>query len=250
MASNTLRTPYMDRQTTETRECAVCLNERVDPCRTSCGHFFCEECLRSSLKLRPPWNRGRCPLCRAAVSLYDTVKSDLTTPLEKPAVDTIFGSAFLQNGRPGVAAYHFDGPDDCYISYENAPSSWKLADGEKPPERKAFDNPTWDPATRTFTATVDWSEHGPTCINQSFAARSCLTVGDGPRREKPPRFFARLGGVCLLERVFPVSSLALWSTPPTGFVRFATQSTDLGEGARCGSNRGARAGRPAPRMLQ
>ena len=46
------------------------------------------------------------------------------------------------------------------------------------------------------------------------------------------------------------AGLALWSTPPTGFVRFATQSTDLGEGARCGSNRGARAGRPAPRMLQ
>ena len=40
--------------------------------------------------------------------------------------------------------------------------------------------------------------------------------------------------------------LALRSTPPTGFVRFTTHSTDLGEGARCGSNRGARAGRPAP----
>ena len=99
MASNILRTPYMERQTTETRECAVCLNERVDPCRTSCGHFFCEECLRAALK---PWNRGRCPLCRSKVSLYDTVKADLTTPLETPAVDTIFGSAFLQNGRPGV----------------------------------------------------------------------------------------------------------------------------------------------------
>ena len=154
MASNILRTPYTDRQTSETRECAVCLNERLDPCRTSCGHFFCEECLRAALK---PWKRGRCPLCRARVSLYDTVKADLTTPLEKPAVDTIFGSAFLQNGRPGVAAYHFDSIEDCYISYENAPSSWKLANGEKPPARKPFDNPVWDPATRTFTATVDWS---------------------------------------------------------------------------------------------
>ena len=86
MASNILRTSYMDRQTSETRECSVCLNERVDPCRTSCGHFFCEECLRAALK---PWNRGRCPLCRSKVSLYDTVKADLTTPLETPAVDTI-----------------------------------------------------------------------------------------------------------------------------------------------------------------
>ena len=156
MASNILRTPYMDRQTSETRECAVCLNERVDPCRTSCGHFFCEECLRAALK---PWNRGRCPLCRSKVSLYDTVKADLTTPLETPAVDTIFGSAFLQNGRPGVAAYHFDSIEDCYISYENAPSSWKLANGEKPPARKPFDVPVWEPATRTFTATVEWGEN-------------------------------------------------------------------------------------------
>ena len=156
MASNILRTPYMDRQTSETRECSVCLNERVDPCRTSCGHFFCEECLRAALK---PWNRGRCPLCISKVSLYDTVKADLTTPLETPAVDTIFGSAFLQNGRPGVAAYHFDSIEDCYISYENAPSSWKLANGEKPPARKPFDVPVWEPATRTFTATVEWGEN-------------------------------------------------------------------------------------------
>ena len=133
MASNVLRTSYMDRQTSETRECAVCLNERIDPCRTSCGHFFCEECLRAALK---PWNRGRCPLCRSKVSLYDTVKADLTTPLETPAVDTIFGSAFLQNGRPGVAAYHFQDPDDCYISYENAPSSWKLDNGEETRQRR------------------------------------------------------------------------------------------------------------------
>ena len=156
MASNILRTPYMDRQTSETRECSVCLNERVDPCRTSCGHFFCEECLRAALK---PWNRGRCPLCRSKVSLYDTVKADLTTPLETPAVDTIFGSAFLQNGRPGVAAYHFDSIEDCYISYENVPSSWKLANGEKPPARKPFDVPVWEAATRTFTATVEWGEN-------------------------------------------------------------------------------------------
>ena len=100
-------------------------------------------------------------------------EADLTTPLEKPAVDTIFGSAFLQNGRPGVAAYHFDSIEDCYISYAAAPDGWRLADGAKPPARKPFDTPVWEPATRTFTATVDWSEHGPTCINQSFAARSC-----------------------------------------------------------------------------
>ena len=41
-------------------------------------------------------------------------------------------------------------------------------------------------------------------------------------------------------------AIALRSTPPTGFVRFATHSTDLGEGARCGSNRGRARGPPRP----
>ena len=119
---------------------------------------------RAALK---PWNRGRCPLCRSKVSLYDTVKADLTTPLETPAVDTIFGSAFLQNGRPGVAAYHFDGPDDCYISYASAPDAWRLDSGEKLPARKPFEAPRWDAATRTFVGAIDWSAVLPFSIVDS-----------------------------------------------------------------------------------
>ena len=141
----------------DARECAVCLGELVRPCRTACGHSYCAECLRSTFKSRRPWNRGRCPLCRAAVSLYDTVDADGGAPLATPAVATIFGSAFLQNGRPGVAAYHFDGPDDCYISYASAPDAWRLDSGEKLPARKPFEAPRWDAATRTFVGAIDWS---------------------------------------------------------------------------------------------
>ena len=141
----------------DARECAVCLGELDRPCRTACGHSYCEACLRSTFKSRRPWNRGRCPLCRAAVSLYDTVDAAGGAPLERPAVSTIFGCAFLQNGRPGVAAYHFDAPDDCYISYAAAPDAWRLDSGEKLPVRKPFDSPRWDAATRTFTGVVDWS---------------------------------------------------------------------------------------------
>jgi hypothetical protein len=101
-------------------------------------------------------------------------EADLTTPLEKPAVDTIFGSAFLQNGRPGVAAYHFDSIEDCYISYAAAPDGWRLADGAKPPARKPFDVPVWGPGDAHVHGDGRMErEHGPTCINQSFAARSC-----------------------------------------------------------------------------
>lgn len=44
-----------------------------------------------------------------------------------------------------------------YISYSAAPPHWKLSDGTSPPARKFFKDCTWDPTTRTFTGTIDWS---------------------------------------------------------------------------------------------
>jgi hypothetical protein len=63
-------------------ECSVCLEDYVQPCRTLCGHEFCHDCLRATLKARPPWNRGKCPLCRASVSVYSTVDVASGAPLE------------------------------------------------------------------------------------------------------------------------------------------------------------------------
>ena len=57
----------------------------------------------------------------------------------------------MQHGEKGVASYHFDSPDNCYISYENAPVGWVLADGSHPPAQKPFVNPRYHEATRTFT---------------------------------------------------------------------------------------------------
>merc|ERR1712187_239529 len=70
---------------------------------------------------------------------------------------SIIGQAYMQGGRLGFASYHFDSTDDCYISYEAAPESWRMDDGSRPPARKAFDNPSWNEETRTFTGTIDWS---------------------------------------------------------------------------------------------
>ena len=74
-------------------------------------------------------------------------------------VDTIFGQTFVQGRTPGVASYHFDSPDDCYISYSAAPPSWRRADGSAPPARQPFLSPAYDAATRTFTGTIDWGDN-------------------------------------------------------------------------------------------
>ena len=163
-----------------------------------------------TFKSRRPWNRGRCPMCRAPVSLYNTKMVGSGEVLLKPPVDTIFGQVcsrihahvsahvyaraysvhtdtavyiekdsgshslyihvvafvgfgqvYMQLGSVGQASYHFDMPDDCYISYANAPAEWPaLANGEQPPAKKPFLDPKFDPATRTFTGTIDWAPSG------------------------------------------------------------------------------------------
>jgi len=73
----------------------------------------------------------------------------------------LLGCAFVQGGSLGLASYHFP-VDACvegaYISYEAAPPSWFLDNGQPPPRRKPFVNPTFDEETITFRGTIDWSE--------------------------------------------------------------------------------------------
>lgn len=58
----------------------------------------------------------------------------------------------------GVASYHFESPEDCYISYANAPETWRLDDGSFPPRQKPFELVSYDEASRTFKGTVRWRE--------------------------------------------------------------------------------------------
>lgn len=140
-------------------ECPICMCAMVDPCRTTCAHLFCSTCLRHSFPSTPPDIAGRCPLCRSTIWLSTTLTVGTGEPLRKPAGgDTIFGSVYLQAGSPGVGEYHFDSPTDCYISYASCPEAWKLDDGSPLPARKAFLNPCYDVATRTFTGSVEWGE--------------------------------------------------------------------------------------------
>uniref|UniRef100_A0ACD6AHW5 Uncharacterized protein n=1 Tax=Avena sativa TaxID=4498 RepID=A0ACD6AHW5_AVESA len=39
--------------------CPVCLNKMEQPCATSCGHVFCEKCIKASIKAQK-----KCPNCR------------------------------------------------------------------------------------------------------------------------------------------------------------------------------------------
>jgi hypothetical protein len=145
----------------EPEECPICMCELVDACRTSCGHVFCSGCLaQAAFPAETPGLHvaAKCPLCRGPISLFSTVSVGTEVPLKQPAVSTIFGSVYLQGGVPGIAAYHFDAPDDCYISYAEAPAAWRLDDGSPMPEKKQFVNPSYDATTRTFTGSIEWGE--------------------------------------------------------------------------------------------
>lgn len=75
-----------------------------------------------------------------------------------------FGSVYTQVMGPkkgaatlGLTSYHFDSESDCFISYENSPDFWKCADGSRPPAKKPFEKTSYDAATRTFRAEVEWN---------------------------------------------------------------------------------------------
>lgn len=72
-------------------------------------------------------------------------------------VPGLWGRAYWQGGTDGVASYHFNSPQDCYISYSNAPASWILSDGSRPPAKKPFEEVSYDSSTRTFRAVINWA---------------------------------------------------------------------------------------------
>eukprot|EP00052_Salpingoeca_macrocollata_P009291 m.73423 g.73423 ORF g.73423 m.73423 type:complete len:214 (-) comp17029_c0_seq5:107-748(-) len=117
--------------------CAICLEDLPEQPQqravTGCNHTFCHLCFLR-LCTQPAYVQA-CPLCRAPMSLFT-----LRNGAGEPALQhnsTPRGLVFYQNGLPGVAAYHFD-EDTPYISYANAPNTWRTRDGTKVPERKEF----------------------------------------------------------------------------------------------------------------
>eukprot|EP00418_Pyrodinium_bahamense_P080066 CAMPEP_0179063788 /NCGR_PEP_ID=MMETSP0796-20121207/27618_1 /TAXON_ID=73915 /ORGANISM="Pyrodinium bahamense, Strain pbaha01" /LENGTH=315 /DNA_ID=CAMNT_0020760725 /DNA_START=185 /DNA_END=1132 /DNA_ORIENTATION=+ len=105
-------------------------------------------------RFAPAW-QGTCPLCREAISMY-ILKDAEGSKLAKASVTTIFGLIFAQFDRLGYASYHFDSPEDCYISYERADPSWTTDDGSPLPGKKPFRDVSYDGDTRTFRGAVNW----------------------------------------------------------------------------------------------
>ncbi|KAM0831790.1 hypothetical protein ACQ4PT_065322 [Festuca glaucescens] len=46
--------------------CPVCMNELVNASSTTCGHIFCQKCIRASIHVQ-----SKCPTCRRTLSLSD-----------------------------------------------------------------------------------------------------------------------------------------------------------------------------------
>jgi len=138
-----------------TRECCVCLGPITDPCTAPCQHVFCRRCILDVLEAKPPEWSGLCPLCRVHLSVYN-LRDATGTFLATPKVHTPFGCIFVQSGCLGLASYHFDAEDDCYISYSNVPDTWRLSDGSPPPSKKTWAEARYDPKTYTFHGVIEW----------------------------------------------------------------------------------------------
>mmetsp|Transcript_27719 Transcript_27719/g.64423 ORF Transcript_27719/g.64423 Transcript_27719/m.64423 type:complete len:390 (+) Transcript_27719:77-1246(+) len=136
-------------------ECPVCLGAIQDPLFAPCKHKFCRRCIIQVLKSRPPEWAGFCPLCRVHISVYN-LQDERGELLVQPDVQQLWGCVFIQNGQIGLASYHFNSPEDCYISYEHAPSHWRLDDGSRPPARKPWAFAAFDEDNLTFHGTVEW----------------------------------------------------------------------------------------------
>lgn len=128
----------------------------------------------------PAWC-GRCPMCRGHVSLYNLRDEASGAFLARNTITSFWGTSFVQHLGIGGASYHFEGEEDCYISYANAPRNWKLADGNPPPSRKPFLRPSWEPEARTFRGEIEWEVpfEGETKwkYELTFAEDFCAIVG-------------------------------------------------------------------------
>lgn len=133
-------------------ECPICLSSKsLDAFTlTICDHKVCNTCMVGLLKVT-----RRCPICRRDISPFDTTWLVGGDPLIKPFT-TIYDSVYVQGHTEGLASYHFS-EEESYISYAAAPPIWRLDNGQPPPEKKLFENCSFNPETRTFTADVNWT---------------------------------------------------------------------------------------------
>ena len=131
--------------------CGICLEPlRESGVVTPCQHIFCHDCIYTLFSYGDV--QVPCPCCRKAVSPYSVFDLTESKPLKEAELSSPFGHTFVQLGRQGLASYHLNSPENCYISYENAPESWKMDDGSRMPRRKELTDVKFHRASRQLTA--------------------------------------------------------------------------------------------------
>ncbi|KAF3910863.1 hypothetical protein ABW20_dc0106437 [Dactylellina cionopaga] len=59
-------------------KCVICLDDPTDLSTTPCGHLFCNECIKTTLRFgKPQAKYGKCPVCRGKVMIKDIVPLEL-----------------------------------------------------------------------------------------------------------------------------------------------------------------------------
>ena len=77
-----------------------------------------------------------------------------------PVLDNPFESIYIQAGRVGLASYHFNiDLTKCYISYLDAPFNWRLVNGNYPPNKKYFEETSYDSNQRIFKGIIRWGDN-------------------------------------------------------------------------------------------
>lgn len=133
---------------------------KIERCKTHCGHSFCEECIRSSLEVCPPYNSGSCPLCRSYISLSTTTREKTNNTIEPLTVHSPFGQAYVQAVTPrlGLQSMHFNSVNDSFIWFHasNSPCHWLMS--TKMACKKYFHNSSFDASVRAFYGEIMWAE--------------------------------------------------------------------------------------------
>ncbi|EGX43442.1 hypothetical protein AOL_s00215g178 [Orbilia oligospora ATCC 24927] len=59
-------------------KCVICLDDPENLSATSCGHLFCNDCIKTTLRFgRPSAKLGKCPVCRGKVVIKEIVPLEL-----------------------------------------------------------------------------------------------------------------------------------------------------------------------------
>jgi len=115
------------------------------------------------------------------VSIHSVVDIQSGNMLGEAPSTTIWGLVFVQRGALGAGSLHFDSEKESYISDENAPDSWSLANGNKFPSKNRFLNCSWNSSKQTCRGTAEWLALGDSigCECEVVFAEDCCSIVGG-----------------------------------------------------------------------